>query len=220
MFRSIVTQTKPLQQTRERAQHVCECLQIVFMAGIRWNPWIWCNLCYQLQLNDYWLHLLPGHTHKMRELEGGRRGGKHTKVYSTYQQSGNPTGSGIRRLAIHTDECELTRNIAEESVLSLAVNLDRFCTGIQIRDLILPDGKVAAGDLGFTNFLIPYSPWHSFSHEGVFEKHASIKYSFCASSYPTVLLLDSFCSLFATVIVNVHQANACYSIFAAASWLL
>lgn len=50
----------------------------------------------------------------MRELKGRRREGKHTKVYSTYQQSGNPTGSGIRRLAIHTDECELTRNIAEE----------------------------------------------------------------------------------------------------------
>lgn len=42
-------------------------------------------------------------------------GGKHAKVYSTYQQSGNPSGSGIRRLATHTDECELTRNIAEFS---------------------------------------------------------------------------------------------------------
>lgn len=84
--------------------------------------------------------------------------GKHTKVYSTYQQSGNSTGSGIRRLAIHIDECELTGNLAEESVLSLAVNLDRFCTCIQIRDLILQDGEAAAGDLGFTNFLTPYSP--------------------------------------------------------------
>lgn len=68
------------------------------------------------------------------------------KAYSTYQQSGNPTGSGIRRLAIHTDECEPTRNIAEVSVLSLAVILDRFCTSIQIRYLILQDGRVAAGE--------------------------------------------------------------------------
>lgn len=76
---------------------------------------------------------------------------------STYQQSGNPTGSGIRRLAIHT-QCELTRNIAEVSVLCLALILGRFCTGFQIRDLILQDGKVAAGELGITNFLTPYSP--------------------------------------------------------------
>lgn len=70
-------------------------------------------------------------THSQDERTQGKLGeGEHTEVYSTYQQSGNPTGSGIRRLAIHTDECELTRNIAEESVLSLAVNLGRFCTGI------------------------------------------------------------------------------------------
>lgn len=207
MFHSIVKQTKLLQQTREWAQHVCECLQIVFMTGIRWNPWIWCNLRYQLQLNDYWLHLLPGHTHKMRELEGGRRGGKHTKVYSTYQQSGNPTGSGIRRLAIHTDECELTRNIAEESVLSLAVNLDRFCTGIQIRDLILQDGKVAARDLGFTNFLIPYSPWHSFS--------VSWRCIWKTCIYKMLPFVPPF-----TPQCFYWIANACYSIFAAASWLL
>lgn len=65
---------------------------------------------------------------------------------STHQQSGNPTGSRIRRLAIHT-EGELARNIAEVCLPSLALILDRFCTGFQIRDLIiLQYGKVAAGE--------------------------------------------------------------------------
>ncbi len=67
-------------------------------------------------------------------------------AFSAYRQSGNPTGRGIRRLAIHTDECELTRNIAEVSALSLAVIPDRFCTSIQIRYLILQDGWVADGE--------------------------------------------------------------------------
>lgn len=82
-------------------------------------------------------------THSRKErAQGKKEGQKHTKVYSTYQQSGNPTGSGIRRLAARTDERELKGNIAEESVLSLAVNLGRF-TGDYIRDLILLDGKMA-----------------------------------------------------------------------------
>lgn len=62
---------------------------------------------------------------------------KHTAVYSTYQQSGNPTGSGIRRLTIHHDECELT-SISQGSPV-FAENLDGFSTG---KDLILQDGNV------------------------------------------------------------------------------
>lgn len=50
----------------------------------------------------------------MRELKGRKARGKQTEVYSTYQQSGNPAGFGIRRLAIVADECEFTGNVAEE----------------------------------------------------------------------------------------------------------
>lgn len=50
---------------------------ILFSVGRRWNPWICSNLCKQLQLNDYRLHHLPGHTHRMRKLEGMNSGKTH-----------------------------------------------------------------------------------------------------------------------------------------------
>lgn len=52
--------------------------------------------------------------------------GKHTKVYSTYQQSGNPTGSGIRRLVITYTLMSVNSQEILLRCLSLAVILDRF----------------------------------------------------------------------------------------------
>ena len=46
------------------------------------------------------------------ESSGDGGEGKQTEVYSTYQQSGNPGGSEIRRLAIPTDEYEFPGNVA------------------------------------------------------------------------------------------------------------
>lgn len=118
----------------------CECLQVLFMS-------------YKMELLDMLLCIpaaakwllasSSAWTHSQgKESSRGERGGKHTEVYSTYQYSGNPTGSGIRRLATHTVECEHRRNIAEISVLTL----NWLCTGIQIRDLTLLGGIVSAGD--------------------------------------------------------------------------
>lgn len=75
---------------------------------------------------------------------------------------------------------------------------------------------MSARDLGFTNVLSCLPLHVRACHGSVFKKHASVKYCLLLFLLPQSLFYCT-ASFHVPVMLNVCQANACYSFFAAAS---